>query len=405
MRTLSSVLACTLVVGGLFGCEKEPAPPAASEVSVEPAPRVADPARGRELMAHYECGRCHEGETLTPVSDEQHCVRCHREIHEGTFDAPAVHLRRWNRRLHRLDHAPSLDSLQLREEWVASFLVEPMDLRPGLPATMPRFGIDADEAADIAAALLEHVEGEDEAPTTEVSPEQIAAGRTLLEEKGCRTCHAYGGMLGPALETSADAAHTLAPDLRYTRERMTRETIVRWLGDPRSVRPQTPMPRIPLSPDEIERIADALLEAPLEEAAPTVVAARLPLLERPVRFDEVATRVLQDTCWHCHSDPDFARGDGGPGNTGGFGFPARGAILSDYAGLSTGYVDDDGERRSLFAEDEDGTPHFVRVLLARHAEEAGEPIEGLTGMPLGLPALSMEDIQLVESWIAQGRPR
>ena len=27
------------------------------------------------------------------------------------------------------------------------------------------------------------------------------------------------------------------------------------------------------------------------------------------------------------------------------------------------------------------------------------------GMPLGYPALSLEDIQLVESWIAQGRPR
>jgi hypothetical protein len=26
------------------------------------------------------------------------------------------------------------------------------------------------------------------------------------------------------------------------------------------------------------------------------------------------------------------------------------------------------------------------------------------GMPLGLPALSPEEIQLVDSWIAQGRP-
>jgi hypothetical protein len=27
------------------------------------------------------------------------------------------------------------------------------------------------------------------------------------------------------------------------------------------------------------------------------------------------------------------------------------------------------------------------------------------GMPLGLPPLSSEDIQLVETWIAQGHPR
>ena len=48
------------------------------------------------------------------------------------------------------------------------------------------------------------------------------------------------------------------------------------------------------------------------------------------------------TCWHCHSDPDFARGDGGPGNSGGFGYPPRRAELSDYASVSSGYLDADG---------------------------------------------------------------
>ena len=42
--------------------------------------------------------------------------------------------------------------------------------------------------------------------------------------------------------------------------------------------------------------------------------------------------------------------------------------------------------------------------MARHREVEGEPIDGVTGMPLGLPPVPLEDIQLVESWIAQGRP-
>jgi hypothetical protein len=49
----------------------------------------------------------------------------------------------------------------------------------------------------------------------------------------------------------------------------------------------------------------------------------------------------------------------------------------------------------------DGLPWLVSVLMARHAEVRGHQVEGVRGMPLGLPPMSLEDIQLVESWIAQ----
>jgi hypothetical protein len=38
-------------------------------------------------------------------------------------------------------------------------------------------------------------------------------------------------------------------------------------------------------------------------------------------------------------------------------------------------------------------------------EERGQRHALVRGMPLGLPALTPEQVQLVESWIAQGRPR
>jgi hypothetical protein len=31
-------------------------------------------------------------------------------------------------------------------------------------------------------------------------------------------------------------------------------------------------------------------------------------------------------------------------------------------------------------------------------------VEGVRGMPMGLPGLSREDIQLVETWASQGAP-
>ena len=41
----------------------------------------------------------------------------------------------------------------------------------------------------------------------------------------------------------------------------------------------------------------------------------------------------------------------------------------------------------------------------RESEERGQIVDDIRGMPLGLPALSPAQIQLVETWIAQGRPQ
>jgi hypothetical protein len=144
------------------------------------------------------------------------------------------------------------------------------------------------------------------------------------------------------------------------------------------------------------------MHQPLQAPVP-VVPQRLPLLDRPVSYLEVEQRVLRKVCWHCHAQPELAHGDGGPGMTGGFGFAPRGLDLSTYSAVLSGYRDEPGKGQSVFRADQDGTPMLVRVLLARQREEAGE-LGVLRGMPLGLPALSPEQIQLVESWVEQGRP-
>jgi hypothetical protein len=118
-----------------------------------------------------------------------------------------------------------------------------------------------------------------------------------------------------------------------------------------------------------------------------------------VRFAEVRDRVFRRVCWHCHSEPDYALGDGGPGNTGGFGFAPRGLNLATYRGAQSGARGHQGQRRSIFRP-VDGTPLLVAVLLARQREEAGVATD-LRGMPLGLPALDAEDLQLrdtLTSW-------
>lgn len=164
------------------------------------------------------------------------------------------------------------------------------------------------------------------------------------------------------------------------------------------------MAQVPMTPEEARDIAAYVLTTELAPAVPKPIPARLPVLARRVSYDEVMEKVLHRTCRHCHSEPDYALGEGGPGNTGGFGFAPRGFNVGNHEGMLAGYLDDHGDRHSVFSPMPDGTPRLVAALLARQEEEAGRPRADLRGMPLGLPALTPEEVQLVESWVAQGRP-
>lgn len=367
---------------------------------------------GRALLSRFECNRCHEGTGLAPAPTAKHCVRCHAEILAGTFAASPKALQIWQSHLVSFRTVPSLVAIgdRLQRRFVASFLLRPHDLRPGLIALMPRLALTPTEAQNIAAELVPR---ETAPPWPEGA--DLSTGRQLLETRGCATCHRFTGV--PAVPASpipvaippAALAEglSLAPDLRYTRDRVQADRLVGWLKAPAAIKPDTRMPTIPLTDEQAKALAGYILKVPLAPLPPEPPPARLPVLTRKVPFAEVSERVLRRTCWHCHSTAAFAMGDGGPGNTGGLGFAGRGLNVTTYAELASGSLDDRGRRRSVFSPTADGTPRLLAVLLARQRELA-EPIAevpGVRGMPLGLPALSPEQIQLVESWIAQGRPR
>lgn len=374
--------------------------------------------RGRALAERFECNRCHDGAGLTPAPRRKHCVHCHQAIEAGRYPGVSSRiLMRWQRNVRHLVEVPSLDVKgRLRASWLARFLVDPTDLRPGLGETMPRLPIDDDDARALALWLA----GPEEAPR-EIAFGDAARGRALLEEKGCGSCHRMSGvtplpLTAPAGLSPAELVRgmTLAPDLALTRERFVRARLVEWIVDPRAVSPGARMPALGVSASEARDIAAYLVEAPLDPdlaLGATAVGERLPVLERRVTYEEVAERITSRTCQHCHLDPLTVGGDGGAGATGGFGFSGRGLDVSSYRGLLSGSVDEHGARRSLFeALPADvpfvgGMPRLVAHLVARKHEEAGRPIPGVIGMPLGLPSVPDEDIQLLESWIAQGRPR
>jgi cytochrome c2 len=377
---------------------------------------VGDPVRGRQLMDHFECSRCHEGAGLTAAEPEKQCMPCHQAILSGKTPGPTPAIdARWRERIAGVSEAPSLDAVgsRFRRRWIVDFLQKPHDLRPLLVSTMPRLPIGEADARDIAAYLVPHEDpvkerAEDDALLADADP---ALGRALLVSKGCGSCHwmtgvaPFAGQPSPVYVADPSRAMTLAPDLRNARDRMTATKLARWIRSPKDVKADTLMPTTPLTDAEVKNITAYLLRTPLAPVPHRDPPALLPNLDRPVLYPEVRDKVFQRTCWHCHSDPDLERGDVGPGNAGGFGFEPRHLDLATYEGIFAGTVDRDGERHSIFAPMPDGTPRLVAALLARHREELGEVDPALRGMPLGLPSLPMEDIQLVTTWIAQGRRR
>ncbi len=359
------------------------------------APLPKDESAGGLAAVRYECARCHSSPgRLAPVPRERDCTGCHQAIFAGAFRLTHTRtgIARWKQNIRSLRFAPTLVGTErFRADWLDRFLAQPHDLRPNLPASMPRMPIsDADRAALITWL------GAEPGPTGAVPDVggDPAAGRALLQTRGCGGCHAFTGtdvLPVPPTPDPSDEARILAPDLRHTRARMMPETVQAWLADPSAIKPDTLMPRPALSESEQRDVVSAIFETPLEPVA-SHTFQRLPLLERPITYPEVEEAVFHRVCWHCHSDPsgNSAR-DGGPGNTGGFGYPGAGIDLGSREGiLASGTLEGD-------------SPLLITVMLRRHQEVDGHVPER-PGMPLGLPPLSAEQIQLVESWIAQGAP-
>jgi cbb3-type cytochrome oxidase cytochrome c subunit len=359
-------------------------------------------------VQRFECNRCHEGTGLSAAPFAKNCFQCHEQIWEGKFKVSAQALARFRPHIADARDAPSLTAIgeRLDRAWIRGYLLAPRDLRPKLTPTMPRLALSEGEAEDIAAYLTASATPTARAVLHDASP---AHGRELMEAKGCTNCHAFSGV--PAFPSSAPVAPeselgrsaALAPDLRFTRQRFRRDRLVAWLEEPKAIKSDTRMPSFGLSAEEARDIAAYLLGAELT-TAPSTAFSRLPVLTRRVSYDEVNAQVFSRTCHHCHTDAASAGGDGGPGNTGGFGFAPRGVSFSSHASILAGYLDAQGQRRSLFEPLADGTPRLIAALLARHAETEQAPDPRVRGMPLGLPPLSAQDIQLVESWVVQGKP-
>jgi cytochrome c1 len=91
------------------------------------------------------------------------------------------------------------------------------------------------------------------AATAESSPKQLASqGVALFQAKGCPTCHRHDAV------GNADFSTEIGPDL--TDYQPDPEFVREWLRDPAAIRPDTFMPNLNLSEEEIEALVAFLEE-------------------------------------------------------------------------------------------------------------------------------------------------
>lgn len=399
---------------------------------------------GRSVMERAQCNRCHE---ITDVSGLDrgikaadravHCVDCHTWIlgtkgDQAAIDAQLRIFPDWERYLDTIVHLtrlPDLGTLTRRVDpaFVRDFLDAPIDLRPHLEESMIPLRLSPAEK-DAVVAYLSALNGADgiawgqATRASKPAAKKIAAGRRKFIEFGCPTCHLVGNaQLVPGFDARFYAGvgppALLAPNLRHVGRRIPRDRLVAFILDPVGIDPRTAMPPIPMKRDDAEAIADFLLgfSAPTRKAPTPPVD--VPLLEREVLYDEVFDEILGKICVHCHMNPARNNGEGGPGNTGGFGYAGVSLDLETYDGLERGMLRD-GEWVSILEPTKSGPPILLAALLRRHREAARDqrpPFQDYTGdgprispdrpgMPLGLPALSVSQLSLIKTWLAAGAP-
>jgi mono/diheme cytochrome c family protein len=390
-----------------------------------PAPSADDERRyveasGRDLFGKAQCTRCH---AATGVADEpprgRSCSGCHVWVAETRYDAAARADRKqrfplWDRYVDDVDSFLAVPDLtasgsRLDPDWIARYLRAPYKVRPGIQEEMIRTNLSEDDARAIATWLvslrppLSGIAAKAAAIPPSSRAKDIADGESLFAAKGCATCHAFGAR-------KASPGLPAAPDLAVTRDRMRPADVAAFIADPTAFGGKTTMPDHQLSPREAARLRDFVMGAPFDAAAIAAEPADLPLLERPVTWNEVSDRVFGKICVHCHMNAKNNAGEGGPGNTGGLGYAGVSLDLETWKGAAAGAVVG-GKRESVLTAKKGAEPPLIARLRERYLEHAKElagrdsvAAGGSPGMPLGVAPLTAEDFQLVRSWVAQGAP-
>lgn len=228
---LTGTLACSAALIGLTVDSFQKIPALTHEDKITPAV-----ARGKDLW------------------DSNNCMGCHTLLGEGAYYAPEL-TRVYERR------GPA---------FIGAMLRDPEKMYPG-QRKMKNYHFKESEIDDLIAffAWIGEMDlgGFPPKPSlvSVVTPTGSANGGAVIATAGrrpqvfnqlCIACHALGGQGG-----------TVGPALDLVGDRRDAAYIAAWLADPAAVKPDSKMPKLPLTPDQAQELV-AFLSQQKSEAKP-----------------------------------------------------------------------------------------------------------------------------------------
>lgn len=181
------------------------------------------------------------------IWEHNNCMGCHTLFGEGAY------------------YAPELTKVIERrgKPWIRIFLKDPEAMFPN-DRKMVNYHFN-DEQIDNVLAFLEWCGNVDlnGFPAKPPLAAKVAATSALpvvttkpipaiFDTMGCTGCHSLGGKGGAA------GAALGAPPLDDAYKRKNKAELIAWIRDPAKIKPDTKMPKLPLSPEQLDEIATFL---------------------------------------------------------------------------------------------------------------------------------------------------
>lgn len=192
--------------------------------------RIPEQTRGHEITEEVARGK--------ELWERSNCMGCHTLFGEGAYYAPEL-----TRVIERRG-----------EPFVRAMLLSPAAMYPG-ERKMQDYGFTEEEVADLIAFLgwcgRVDLNGFPADPPLMPPPATVAAtdGRPPIFDQVCVACHSLGG-----------AGGQVGPALDGVGLRLTSDELRRWLEDPVAFKPEARMPKLPLTPSQIDALAEFLGE-------------------------------------------------------------------------------------------------------------------------------------------------
>jgi mono/diheme cytochrome c family protein len=272
----------------------------------------------KHKINNFGCTLCHQGQGVALTIDKAHgiehnweqpklpvkyfqasCFGCHENVHalEGAEIASKGKSLFTDHGCQGCHNANILKELPFfstpfnviskkvkNEAYIYKWIENPDELRPG--TFMPTFRLKEDEVRDIASYVYT-LDGKVNFKASQGTQGDSAVGKSTFTEKGCIACHSD--------ERDKPCLKGRVPKIADAGLKLDKKWVYTWIDTPSSVNPQTAMPNIELTADEIVNLTAYVMN--LKDPA---VGEKIAFEYKPGNPEKGKILLQSVGCYGCH---------------------------------------------------------------------------------------------------------